>query len=1469
MATLHGLVEASAARRPQQICLRYGDERGLTYCEVWAAVERCASHLALIDADILALVADRSYGLVVSLLGVLRSGKAYSPIEPDFPASRAQAMLQTADIQYALVPVQQMPQPLLQGRDLVVLGVHDDGRVCTENNVVLASDVSKVPKTVPDSATAYVLFTSGSTGTPKGCMVPHRGSALYARAVVEACGLEESMSFLLKTPYVFDVSIQDMFTAFCAGGTLVIAEPQAHKDAGAICELIAARAVNCACFVPTLLVEFCNYLDRNPDEAKTVQKSLKRILTIGEALMTATCKQMFAHFPELQIHNLYGPTEASVGVSHFMVTAQNAEKLGTVVPIGKPFPYVSFCVFDPSKYEGQAIKEELLAPVAPGGVGELFIGGDCLATGYIKNPEKTQAAFFDFALCPRPSTAASPFTLYKTGDLCKAEGETYHYLGRNDFQVKISGVRVECEEVSAVLKTHPVVGDALVTAFESPFGKALAAYVVTKENVDWSAQDETGGEDEILNVNSWGAVYDEMYKETDNSVSTEDPTLNWSGYTDTYSRRPHIEPVIKEWVEWSCEQVAAHKDLLSASEVPTITELGCGNGMLLFRLAPLLGPQGRYIGTDISSRALETVAEMQRSLPQYQHLHVDTKTLAAHEILDVCKERENDIVLCNGVTMYFPSANYLLKCMQLSAEATRDGGLVVFGDIQSRRHVLPFRAHVETYQALRRQDATALAVLQAAKQSVAGEELSYFDDNLFHRLDRVGSKLFQDRLAKVELRVKRGWWHSEFNRFRYDVWLVLQEGDKAETEAKKEPNFRRVEYEELCRSLGLQRGDGCSFLADPRLSERLPSFVAQLLSEVSTDLDGFVLELPNARTFAATWLLEWLEKAAAENLELSRLPGLLHPADACLYEDRDVFGVEPELLFTMELPSGWTQRVIWAEDPGFLRFVVLREEAAARPWLAAATEAERRELPEDLSSFKNQPEDVEVTFDPLKACNDVMKAWAAGTSLLPAMRPAVYIPLEAFPKTSAGKIDRAALPDAVEAFQEVSVVTEAYAAPETEEERRMVEIWEKVLKSPGQVGVRTPFVAYGGHSLTAVQLCSGISGAFGQRPDLAFLMSEDCTVRALLAKLQAGDVVPESGCLVRLSPAGQHGLPMIIFCAAGTSAATYAAVAERTTRLELFAVELPGRGTRADQPALEEFQALFEDLKPDVLRWARRQRRFFAWGDSLGAVLAYEFARLWQQDPTTNLLGLFASGNAGPEEASKERGMGESAMQHLGKNFASCAEMGKEDWTEFLLASAGNARKELEALLPELGDSIVGPLRADCMAYESYRLPKAERLRSPIITLRGGEDVVTTPQAIATWKSVAGSRLEHKDKGDHGDGASGRSAWAKTWKVRRRARATLLTAQGCGLSQDDTRAKMQPRWQEEPELLLSLQEQKGRKEAGCHSTNSTIEKTITPRGQPQGRAPELRLTWHQWSELAPAQLSVFSAPLGAHGGLRH
>lgn len=488
--TLHGILAEAAVQHPGRTCLRLGDDPGLTYQQVHASSERCARHVAALAEEpaVVLLCADRSYGMLVAMLGTMRAGWAYCPVEPDFPRARVAAIVETAELTWCLTPAAQAPQPVIASvQELRTLAVHDSGHVEQAVGMLAAEAPQRIPADVPDSSPAYVIFTSGSTGKPKGCVVPHRGSALYAHAVVKSCQLKDHMNFLFKTPYVFDVSIQDIYTAFAAGGTLIIAEPGVHKYASALSELVVKQQVNCMAFTPTLLVEFVNHLSKNLDEAENVGRSLARILTIGEALMSATCKDLFRLLPHVDggLHNLYGPTEASVGVSHFCVSTASLGN-NTVVPIGNPFGYVEFRIFDPALYEDTMLTPELLVPTTQGSVGELFLGGDCLAQGYMNDPEKTSRVFFDFPqVLPRPQLAASHFSLYKTGDLvrCREDG-VFEIVGRNDFQVKIGGVRIECEEISAALKNHPAVDDALVTVFEGPSGKALAAYVVGASNED-------------------------------------------------------------------------------------------------------------------------------------------------------------------------------------------------------------------------------------------------------------------------------------------------------------------------------------------------------------------------------------------------------------------------------------------------------------------------------------------------------------------------------------------------------------------------------------------------------------------------------------------------------------------------------------------------------------------------------------------------------------------------------------------------------------------------------------------------------------------------------------------------------------------------------------------------------------------------------------------------------------------------
>ncbi|KOG24262.1 hypothetical protein ADK35_10755, partial [Streptomyces viridochromogenes] len=343
--TLSDLFEAQVARDRDAVALEHG-ETELSYGELNARANRLARHLtghAVGPEDVVAVRLERSPELVVVLLAVLKTGAAYLPVDPEYPAERIAYMLD--DARPALV----IDASWLASVDLT--GTSDDSGAGTEN----------LPAVNPDHP-AYVMYTSGSTGRPKGVVVPHRGVVNWLLWLQEEYGLRTTDRVLQKTPFGFDVSVREFFWPLMTGATLVMAEPGGHKDPVYLAEVIRSRRVTVVHFVPSMLQAFL-------DESSAAHcTGLRHVLCSGEAL-PAQLAARFRAVLDVPLHNLYGPTEASVEVTYSQCGQEGDE---ASIPIGRPLPNIRVYVLDGG-----------LRPVPVGVAGELYVAGVGLARGYL------------------------------------------------------------------------------------------------------------------------------------------------------------------------------------------------------------------------------------------------------------------------------------------------------------------------------------------------------------------------------------------------------------------------------------------------------------------------------------------------------------------------------------------------------------------------------------------------------------------------------------------------------------------------------------------------------------------------------------------------------------------------------------------------------------------------------------------------------------------------------------------------------------------------------------------------------------------------------------------------------------------------------------------------------------------------------------------------------------------------------
>jgi amino acid adenylation domain-containing protein len=437
------LIAAQAAAIPAKVALESAGER-LTYGELEARANQLARYLQSLGVgpDVLVgICTERSLEMVVGLLGIMKAGGAYVPIDPGFPAERQRFMLQDAEVRVLLTQ-----EELLTG-----LPPHEAEVVCLDRDAErIAAASTNAPRcaATPDHL-AYVIYTSGSTGRPKGVQIPHRALVNFLTSMGERPGMRAEDVLVAVTTLSFDIAGLELYLPLVSGARVVVAARETAANPRQLAELIERSAATVVQATPTtwrMLV----------DAGWAGQPGLK-VLCGGEALPRMLAEQLLER--DVELWNMYGPTESTI-----WSTVRPITTLDEPLTIGRPIANTTLYILD-----------DRLQAVPVGIPGELHIGGQGLARGYLKRPELTSERFIAHPFDQTPGAR-----LYKTGDLARyrSNGEV-EFLGRLDHQVKVRGFRIELGEIETALARHPGVQAAVVTTREdSPGDVRLIGYVI-------------------------------------------------------------------------------------------------------------------------------------------------------------------------------------------------------------------------------------------------------------------------------------------------------------------------------------------------------------------------------------------------------------------------------------------------------------------------------------------------------------------------------------------------------------------------------------------------------------------------------------------------------------------------------------------------------------------------------------------------------------------------------------------------------------------------------------------------------------------------------------------------------------------------------------------------------------------------------------------------------------------------------
>ncbi len=995
--SIHQLVEHQVSQTPDAVAVIFKNER-LTYQELNQKANQLAHHLRTLGVKpetLVGICIERSLDMVVALLGILKAGGAYIPLDPTYPQARLAFVIE--DTQLPILLTQQHLRASLPQHQAHSVYLDSDWQSISQQSVDnLVSEIK------PDNL-AYVIYTSGSTGRPKGVAIEHRNTVALIDWARTFFTPEQLKGVLGSTSICFDLSVFELFVTLSCGGKVILAQ-----DALELPQLPAALEVTLINTVPSAIAALLRM--------KGIPPSVNTINLAGEPLQNAFVQQLYQLDHIQQVFNLYGPTEDTT-----YSTVALMQKGSTEIPsIGLPLPNTEIHLLEAPARR----KSDHLKPVPMGAVGEIYISGSGLARGYLNCPKLTSEKFIHHRFNQETKSR-----LYKTGDLAMYLPDgNLKFLGRIDHQIKIRGFRVEMGEVEAALNQYPGIRETVVIPKEEKFGdKRLVAYVVPTTHSDLDSSNSIPQSDN-QQLQQWETVWNNTYNQF-----SED----WAGWNDSLTGLPIPANEVREWVDSTVDGILSLRP-------QRVLEIGCGKGLLLFRIAPHCS---HYVGTDISAEAIHYIKQQLKD-DQQDCSHVTVSEGAAHK-LEGLEPASFDTVIINSVIQYFPSVDYLLQVIEKIVKLVKPGGQIFIGDVRS----LPL---LETFH-------TAVQLSQAISSLSSHQLKQLIRERIFHDRELVlhpdffpALKHYIPRINHVQTLLKRGQSQNELIRFRSDVILHV--------ETHVYPDAEPLCWDWQQQHISLSQI--CKFL-----QEKQPKTLK-------------IINVPNARVF--------LDVKAVELLASCNQPATVGELKEALCQIHEQAMVHPEEFWNISQYLPYNVHITWSElnTPDTYDIVLQSQLKTTEQKAILALPEQSFEL-KPLSAYANNPLQVNENSNLVTQLRTYLKE-----KLPDYMVPSAFVVMKNLPLTPNGKIDRRSLP---EPKKERPMLTKAYIAPSTSLEKHLAEIWSQILGIE-QVGIDDNFFELGGHSLLTANLLAQVEEVVHMKLPLFYLLQEP-TIAGLIKSI--------------------------------------------------------------------------------------------------------------------------------------------------------------------------------------------------------------------------------------------------------------------------------------------------------------------------------------------------------------------------------